>query len=79
MEYYYGSFFVFAILIYFIATDDSIAKFIYYFSKLVKFQYEKTKWWLIHNPSTPWAKYLMWRRSVKLAKELQKELYKSNE
>jgi hypothetical protein len=76
MEYYYFSLFVFAIVAYFIITDDSVAKSVYYISKLIKFQYEKIKWWLLHNPSNPIVKYLMWKRAMKLAKELQKEFNK---
>jgi hypothetical protein len=45
--------------------------------KLIKFEYEKKKWWFLNNPRNPVVKYLMWRRSYKLAKELQDEL-KSN-
>lgn len=74
MEYYYVWFFLFAIGAYFIATDDSVAKFVFYITKIVKNKYEIIKWWIIHNPSTPWAKYFMWKRAMKIAKELQEEL-----
>jgi hypothetical protein len=59
-----------------IVTDQSVARFFDLLLKIVKFQYEKTKWWLIHNPRNPIVKYLMWRRALKLAKELEKELKK---
>jgi len=36
-------------------------------------QYEKIKWWLIYNPQNPVVKYLMWRKSMKMAEELMKE------
>lgn len=29
------------------------------------------------NPKTPWAKYIMWRRSMRLAEDLMKELNKT--
>jgi hypothetical protein len=73
MEYYYIWFFLFAIAAYFIVTDSSVAQAFYYVSKLLKFQYGKTKWWLLNNPRNPIVKYLMWRRAMKLAKELEKE------
>jgi len=73
MEYYYIWFFLFAIAAYFIVTDNSVAQAFYYVSKLLKFQYGKTKWWLLNNPRNPIVKYLMWRRAMKLAKELEKE------
>jgi hypothetical protein len=31
------------------------------------------KWIVIHHPKTPWARYSMHRRSMKLAEELMKE------
>jgi hypothetical protein len=42
-------------------------------TQLARVQYEKTKWWILHNPANPIVKYLMWRRSMKLAKELMDE------
>jgi hypothetical protein len=68
---------VFAILAYFIITDDSIAKVFYYVTNLIKNQYEIKKWWLLNNPSNPIVKYLIWRRSLKMAKDLEKEFQKN--
>lgn len=79
MEYYYFWFFIFALLAYFIVTDESVAKAFYYVTKIVQNRFQRTKWWLIHNPKTPWAKYFMWKRSMKLAKELAKEFDKRKE
>jgi hypothetical protein len=42
-------------------------------TQLARVQYEKVKWWALHNPANPLIKYLIWRRSMKIAKELQKE------
>ncbi len=74
MEYYYVWFLVFAFLAYFIVTDESVAKAFYLIIQIVKSKYEITKWWLMNNPSNPVVKYMIWRRSMKLAKELEKEL-----
>lgn len=76
MTAYYFWFAIFIFVFYLAATDDSVAYAINLVSKLIKFQYEKTKWWLIHNPRNPMVKYLMWRRALKMAKELEKELNK---
>lgn len=76
MEYYYFWFFVFFILAYLIVTDQSIAKAFYLLTKIVQNKYQITKWWFIHNPSTPWARYFIWRRSLKIAKELMDDLNK---
>ncbi len=75
---YYFWFIIFAVAVYFIATDDSIAAAFYYIIRLIKNRYDIFMWWLIHNPATPWAKYSMWRRSNKLAKELMNELKSGN-
>lgn len=64
---------VFGILAYFIITDKSIAKFFDYSLRLLRFQYQKRKWWLLHNPRNPIIKYMMWRKSMKIAKELMNE------
>jgi len=76
MMSYYAWFIVFAVVAYFIATDESVAAAFYYLTRLIKVYYEKQKWWLLHNPRNPVVKYLMWRRALKLAKELEKEFKK---
>ena len=75
---YYAWFIVFAVVAYFIATDDSIAAAFYYVTRIIKNKYLVFQWWLIHNPKTPWARYSMWKRSNKLAEELMKELQSKN-
>jgi hypothetical protein len=42
-------------------------------TQLARVQYEKVKWWTFHNPANPIIKYLIWRRSMKMAEELMKE------
>jgi hypothetical protein len=73
MTAYYFWFGIFTFLFYLVATDDSVAYAVTLVSKLVRFQYEKTKWWLLHNPQNPIVKYLMYRNSMKMAEELMKE------
>lgn len=70
---YYAWFLVFAVVAYLIVTDNSVAAAFYYVSKLAKTNFEKWKWWLLNNPRNPVVKYLIWRRSMKLAKELMDE------
>lgn len=76
MSYQYFLLFVFAIFAYFIVTDESVAKAFYYITAIIKQQYEIKKWWLLNNPANPIVKYLMWRRALKMAKDLEKELRK---
>ena len=74
MTYYYAWFTLFAIIVYIIITDNSVARAFYMLTQLVRVQYEKVKWWAVHNPANPIIKYLIWRRSMRLAEELMKEL-----
>ena len=73
MNAYYFWFGIFIFVFYLAATDDSVAYAINLVSKLIKFQYEKQKWWLLHNPRNPIVKYLIYRNSAKMAEELMKE------
>ena len=65
---------VFVFLLYLIVTDLSVATFVNFLFGKIKFEYEKRKWWIWNNPKTPWARYIMWRRCLRLAKELDHEL-----
>ena len=65
---------IFGCIAYLIVTDESVASAVVLLSHLIKFQYQKTKWMILHSPRNPIVRHLMWRRAYKLAKELQKEL-----
>jgi len=69
---------IFFCIAYLILTDQSVARGFYMLTQLARVQYEKVKWWVAHNPANPIIKYLMWRRSMKLAEELMKELAEKN-
>jgi hypothetical protein len=73
MNSYYIWFALFAIVAYFIVTDNSIERAFYMLTQLARLQYEKTKWWILYNPANPIVKYLMWRKAYKLAEELKRE------
>ena len=76
MTFYYFWFGIFMFVGYLILTDESVAYAFTLVSKLIKFQYEKQKWWLLNNPRNPIVKWLMWRRALRIAKELEKEFKK---
>ena len=78
MTPYYIWFALFAIIAYFIVTDNSVARAFYILTQLTRVQYEKTKWWILHNPANPIVKYLMWRRAIRLAKEIENEIFNRN-
>ena len=70
---YYAWFIVFAVVAYFIVTDESVAAAFYYITRLGKSYIQRQWWWLKNNPRNPVVKYLMHRRSEKLARELMDE------
>jgi hypothetical protein len=74
----YIYFVIFFCIAYLIITDQSVARGFYLLTQIVRVQYEKTKWWILHNPRNPIVKYIMWRRAYKLAEELQKEIESKN-
>ena len=76
MTSYYFWFGIFVFVGYLIVTDISVAYVFTLVSKLIKFQYEKQKWWLLNNPRNPVVKWFMWRRALRIAKELEKEFKK---
>ena len=69
---------LFAVAMYFIVTDESIAAAFYYVTRLAKAYIQRQLWWIAHNPKNPIVKYLIYRRSMKLAKELQKYFDEKN-
>ena len=71
---YYISLLIFAAVAYLLVTDNSIAAAFDYVLKLIRIDFEKKKWWFLNNPRNPIVRFMIWRRSYKLAKELQREL-----
>jgi hypothetical protein len=69
---------LFLIIGYFVVTDNSLATFLVLTQKRIKLEYEKLKWRIMQSPDNPIVKYMIWRRSMKLAKELRKELNEKN-
>ena len=70
----YIYFIIFFCIGYLIVTDQSVAKAFVLSTQIVKNKFIVFRWWLANNPKTPWARYSMHRRSMKLAKELMEEL-----
>jgi hypothetical protein len=78
MSAYYIYFIIFFCIAYLIVTDQSIARGFYLLTELAKVQYQKVKWILFNDPANPIVKYMMWRRSMKLAKEMMEEFESKN-
>jgi len=79
MESYYLWISIFAIISYVIVSDKNVVDAFVYIFDIVKNRIIGEIWWLKNNPSNPIVKYLIWRRSLKLAKELQKEFDEKSE
>lgn len=76
MNTQYAWFALFGIILYVIAVDENVAKAVDYVITLTKGNFRKQWWWMTNDPKNPIVKYLMWRRSMKLAKELRVKIDK---
>ena len=70
MDSHYILFALFAVAAYFIVTDESVAAAFFYISKLAKAYIDRQWWWLMNNPRNPVVKYLIYRRSLKMAEKI---------
>ena len=70
---------MFAVVAYIIVTDDRAAAAFLYGIKLVVTNIRRHWWWLTNNPHNPVVKYIVYRRSLRLAKELMVEINKEKE
>jgi hypothetical protein len=70
---------IFAVVAYIIVTDERAAAAFVYVSKLANTEIRRHWWWLTNNPRNPVVKYLIYRRSLRLAKELMAEINKDKE
>jgi hypothetical protein len=57
-------------------TDASVARLFVLLMELARLQYQRIKWWVLYNPSNPIVKYLIHRKSMKMAEELMREFEK---
>jgi len=74
----YIYFIIFACFAYLIVTDRSIAHALYLLVRIARRKLQVFKWWILHDPATPWTRFIMWRRSLHLAKELMNEIQSKN-
>lgn len=69
---------LFAIICFLIFTDQSLEKGLYLFVQYILIKYEKIKWIILHHPANPLVKWLIWQRSIKQAKEIEKLINNKN-
>ena len=67
---------IFAVVAYIIVTDERAAAAFVYVSKLANTEIRRHWWWLTNNPRNPVVKYMIYRRSLRIAKELMVEINK---
>ena len=70
---------MFAVVAYIIITDERAAAAFLYVSKLANTEIKRHWWWLTNNPRNPVVKYMIYRRSLRIAKELMVEINKDKE
>lgn len=64
---------IFICIAYLIITDENVAGLISYSSRLVRFQCEKIKWIVLNDPRNPIVRYLIYKKSLRMAEQLIKE------
>jgi hypothetical protein len=74
----YIYFIIFFCIAYLIVTDQSVARAFYMLTQLAKVECEKVKWWILHSPDNFIVRWLIHRRSMKMAEELMKEFQDKN-
>ena len=70
---------IFAVVAYIIVTDERAAAAFVYVSELANTEIRRHWWWLTNNPKNPVVKYMIYRRSLRIAKELMVEINKNKE
>ena len=73
MDPKYIYFIIFFCITYLIITDKNIAGLVSYSSNLLRLHYEKMKWMILNDPRNPIVKYLIYKKSLKMAEQLIKE------
>jgi hypothetical protein len=74
MDSHYIILSLFAVAAYFILTDEGVAAAFFYVTKLVKAYTQRQWWWFLHNPRNPVVKYIIYRRSLKMAEEIMAKI-----
>ena len=73
MDPKYIYFIIFFCISYLIITDETVAGLVSYSSRLLRLQCEKIKWIILNDPRNPIVKYLIYKKSLRMAEEIIKE------
>lgn len=77
--YYYSLFFVFTVVAVMVVLDANVGDYIILLTKILKVNIERFIWKIRFHPRNPISNYLLWRRSLKMAEEMQKEFSQRTE
>lgn len=72
--YYYTVFSIFAIILALMVVDPNVGLYIDLLFKNISVQFRKFKWILFNSPDNPIVRWMIWRRSYKMAEQLRKEM-----
>jgi len=64
---------IFSIVVYIIAIDENVTTFIDLLFKIININIQKYFWLIKNHPNNPITNWIIWRRSLVLAKQLEKE------
>jgi len=67
---------LFCIVAYVVITDKNVAQAYDYVLKILNNKIRHHWWWMTNNPANPLVKYIMYRKNLKLAKELRAKIDK---
>tara|TARA_B100000085_G_scaffold25562_1_gene21361 strand:+ start:5655 stop:5894 length:240 start_codon:yes stop_codon:yes gene_type:complete len=73
-DYYYLLFSIFSIIIALMVIDQSFERLVGLISKLIEVKFLRAKWFLFNDPRNPIVRWFIWRRSLKMAKELRQKI-----
>lgn len=73
--YYYCVIVVFLFTSTVMIYDENVVIYIDLLTKLISQKAFLLRWWLFNNPKNPVVSYFLWRKHVKMAKDLQEELF----
>lgn len=74
MNAQYVWFLIFGVLAYIIVTDPNVARAYNYVLELTNTNIRRWWWWTTNNPANPVVKYMIYRKNLKLAKELRAKI-----
>lgn len=77
--YYYSLFILFTVIAVMVVIDQNVGDYIILLTKIIKLNFERFIWMIRFHPQNPIGRYLLWKKSLKMAEEMQKEFMQRTE